>query len=165
MKALHKALIVASSTLLFSNVCSAQEAAAPVLSFLNLLAENKRDVAAELAEGNVTQDKGVAGSVDGGPHSGQWDRRIVDGKDEISISDAFRTIQACSFHKAGFVSPLPDERTAWVYYRCPEAVAVIFYVSPSGSPGKVKMRDLAQYLITAHGLMGWDDNRFRSSNH
>lgn len=134
----------------------AQEATGPVLSFLNAVADNNRSIAQSLAEPMVSQVKGYGGSVNGGPHAGVWNKRVVDGTDTISATDAFHALEPCNFYKAGLVSPRPDEKSAWVYYRCPDVVAVIFYVGPSRTTGKVKMYAMGRYLITASGLMGWE---------
>ncbi len=141
-----------------TTVCEsrAQEATGAVLSFLNAVADNNRSIAEALAEPTVPQVKGYGGVVNGGPHAGIWNKRVVDGKDIISAADAFRALEPCSFQKAGLVSPRPDEQSAWVYYRCPDVVAVIFYVGPSRTNGKVKMYAMGRYLITANGLMGWE---------
>jgi len=122
-------------------------------TFLSALIGNDRSKALSLVDGNVAQVDGTGPMISGGPLAGLWHKRIVEGKDVLSPTDAFATFASCNFWKLDdFDSRFSPAQGYNVVYFCPDVeklTAVWFSIKKSPGINKIMLFNLGHLPITA----------------
>ena len=144
-------LVVLSSVLAgtASPAVAAEAVADPVDVFVRSMAANQWDDAKPLVHGQIPQLTGIGPMVVGGPHSGQWQQRVVAGKDAVGAGDLVNALTGCTFARAQLLSGTAEspDKVVKMTFTCPVVYTVHFVVRRMADQAKVLVSDLGKDLV------------------